>query len=224
MVVVDDHHARTLAHDAGARFITSSTSVPSPGWLRTLGVAAVTLHARDDRVAHAAPVGRDRRAGRSPRRGRGRTPPPVGHRPPRTGPRALTGELGGVGHRLARRRHDRLQPRPAARRRRSPPRSARGAAPRPRRRRAPARRPRCPARSSSGRREQPAAQLALLAARQARHLARIARALLDQRQRLQHRVVQVRGELGALLLADAGRTLEGEAAQQAHAPSARRPG
>ena len=49
--------------------------------------------------------------------------------------------------------------------------------------------------------EQPGAQLALLAARQAHRLGLVAGAL-DQRQGLQHRVVQVRGHLGALLGAD----------------------
>ena len=52
-------------------------------------------------------------------------------------------------------------------------------------------------------RRQPRAQLALLAAGERGDLARIARALLDEGERLQDRVVQVGGDLGALLGADA---------------------
>jgi hypothetical protein len=46
---------------------------------------------------------------------------------------------------------------------------------------------------------QPGAQLALLAPCERRHLGRIARAALHHRERLEHRVVQVGGNLGALL-------------------------
>ncbi len=57
---------------------------------------------------------------------------------------------------------------------------------------------------------QPRPQLALLAASERRHLARVARALLHERERLQDRVVQVRGHLGALLRADALGALGGQ--------------
>ena len=65
---------------------------------------------------------------------------------------------------------------------------------------------------------QPRAQLALLAAREAGHLARVLRPALHQRERLQHRVVQVRGELGALLRADALGALVGEPAHEPDPP------
>ena len=51
--------------------------------------------------------------------------------------------------------------------------------------------------------EQPAAQLALLHPRQAHDFTRIVGAPLHERERLQHRVVQVRGDLGPLVGADA---------------------
>ena len=54
---------------------------------------------------------------------------------------------------------------------------------------------------------QPAAQLALLPARQRRHPARLGCMPLDQRQRLQHRVVHPRGDVGALVAADPGGAL-----------------
>ena len=73
-------------------------------------------------------------------------------------------------------------------------------------------RPRRPAATSAGRERaalrrplgvvQPGAQLALLAAGQPGDLARLVGVALDQRQRLQHRVVQVRGDVGPLLGAD----------------------
>ena len=53
---------------------TSSTSVPAPGALVIARAAAVALHPADDRLAHAAPVRRHRSRGRSPARGRARTP------------------------------------------------------------------------------------------------------------------------------------------------------
>ena len=49
---------------------------------------------------------------------------------------------------------------------------------------------------------EPAAQLPLLAARERGDAARLARVPLDQRQRLQHRVVHARGDVGALVAAD----------------------
>ena len=62
--------------------------------------------------------------------------------------------------------------------------------------------------------EEPCPQLALLAPGQLRDLARVAGALLHQGQRLQHRVVQVGGELGALLGADPLGPLAGEVAAE----------
>ena len=55
-VVVDQHDARR-PHDV-APSMRSSTSVPPPGCDADLGAAAVALHPADDRLAHAAPVGR----------------------------------------------------------------------------------------------------------------------------------------------------------------------
>ena len=65
---------------------------------------------------------------------------------------------------------------------------------------------------------QPGAQLALLAAGERRHRARVVGALLDERQRLEHRVVQVGGHLGALLGADALAALGGQRAREAQDP------
>ena len=69
LVVVDDHDAGQPAlirsRPAAARR-RSSTSVPPPGVEWTVGAAAVALHAPDDRLAHAAAVGRHRRRGRNP--------------------------------------------------------------------------------------------------------------------------------------------------------------
>ena len=54
---------------------------------------------------------------------------------------------------------------------------------------------------------EPAAQLALLPPRERGDAARLVGVALDQRERLQHRVVHARGDLGALLDADARRAL-----------------
>ena len=54
---------------------------------------------------------------------------------------------------------------------------------------------------------QPAAQLPLLAARERRHPARLRGMALDQRERLQNRIVHARGDLRALLAADPGGAL-----------------
>ncbi len=59
---------------------------------------------------------------------------------------------------------------------------------------------------------EPRSQLALLAPRQLRDVGRVVGAALDEGQRLQHRVVQVRGQLGPLLGADPLRALGREAA------------
>ena len=58
--------------------------------------------------------------------------------------------------------------------------------------------------------EQPGAQLALLSAGELGDLARVAGPLLHQGQGLQNRVVEVGGQLGALLGADALRAFAGE--------------
>ena len=68
---------------------------------------------------------------------------------------------------------------------------------------------------------EPRAQLALLAAGERGDLARVVGALLHQRERLQHRVVQVRGDLGALLRADPLGALGGQRRARAAATTAR---
>ena len=65
---------------------------------------------------------------------------------------------------------------------------------------------------------QPGAKLAFLAARELGHLGGVVGAALDHRQRLQHRVVQVRRHLGALLGADARRALGRERLRHAQPP------
>ena len=65
---------------------------------------------------------------------------------------------------------------------------------------------------------EPRAQLALLAAGEAGDLARVVGLALHQRERLQHGVVQVRGELGALLRAHALGALVGEPAHEPDPP------
>ena len=67
---------------------------------------------------------------------------------------------------------------------------------------------------SAGVLEQPAAQVALLGPGQRHDRARVVGLALDQRQRLQHRVVQVRGHVGLLLLQDPLAALVVELAQQ----------
>ena len=66
--------------------------------------------------------------------------------------------------------------------------------------------------------EQPLAQVALLRARQPGHRGGVVGVLLDQRQRLQHRVVQVGGHVGALLGAHPLGALGAEVVDQAHRP------
>ena len=65
---------------------------------------------------------------------------------------------------------------------------------------------------------EPRPQLALLPPSQRRHLRRILGAPLHHRERLEHGVVQVRRHLGALLGADALRTLLGERPHEPHDP------
>ena len=66
--------------------------------------------------------------------------------------------------------------------------------------------------------EQPRTQLALLTAGQAHDRARVVGAALDHREGLQHRVVQVRGHLGALVGADALAALLDERVPEAPQP------
>ena len=54
---------------------------------------------------------------------------------------------------------------------------------------------------------QPAAELALLPPRQGNDPVRLVRMPLDQRERLQHRVVDAGGDVGALVAADSGGAL-----------------
>ena len=65
---------------------------------------------------------------------------------------------------------------------------------------------------------EPVPQLALLPAGQPQHLAGLVGLALDQRERLQHRVVQVRGDLRALGLDDALAALLAEVAHQLEPP------
>ena len=162
-VVVDQH-------DAPHR--DSSTSVPPPGCERDLGVPAMALHPADDRLAHAAAIGRhgvgvEARAAIADEH----LGPLVGHlRVDVDPPRAR--ELRRVEDRLARRGGER----PACRR---PARGRRRRRPRPRRRGrssiSVAARTSAPC-ERVGRRGlvgvEPRAQLALLAARELRDLAR----------------------------------------------------
>ena len=138
-VVVDeeDSAGHGFDLDASARPQTA-TSVPSPGTLRTercrrLGASA-RRRCRRGRGDRPAPP-----SGRTPCRGRGRTPSPRRHRPRRTRPpgRRRRGERR-VGRRLSRRGDEGPARRRRARRRpRRPARPARDGRPRPR----PARRP-----------------------------------------------------------------------------------
>ena len=61
---------------------------------------------------------------------------------------------------------------------------------------------------------QPAAQLTFLAARQHHHPPRVRSRALHQRQRLQHRIVQVRRHVVAFLIADAGAFLVAQLRRQ----------
>ena len=207
-------HARALQHAARPRCPRRARA-----WIAR--AAAVALHAPDDRLAHAAAVGRARAPGRSPGRGRGRTPPARSSLDlgvDATG--AAAAELGRVDHRLA--RGGDAAPRRARRASASPTATTstgtpcvvldlgrggleRGGQPR-----------RLPGAAAPA--GEPRAQLALLAAGERGHLARVVGAPLHQRERLQHRVVQVRGHLGALLRADALGALGGQRAHQAHDP------
>ena len=164
--------------------------------------AAVALHAPDDRLAHAAAVGRARPPGRSPARGRARTP---AARPARTRRRRRRSSRRRTWPRWSSPRAPRRPPprrRRRARGRRPPP-------PRPARRGAPRRRPPRPRAPGPAARPGPGAGRPASHARSSRSWRRASAATslrvvgaLHQRERLQHRVVQVRGHLGALLRAD----------------------
>ena len=69
---------------------------------------------------------------------------------------------------------------------------------------------------------EPAAQLALLPARERGDAVRLARVPLDERERLEHRVVDARGDVGALLAADPGRCARRPARARAARATARR--
>ena len=208
-VVVDDRDARHAVPGHGELDLG-----PGAGRRVDRGAPAVAGHAPDDRLAHAAAVVGD--GGRIEARAA------VAHEDlqrvvGRLGvdvDRRAAAELRRVDHRLARGGDERLAA-PVERRgrRRRRPRPARRGRARPRR---PPPRARRRARSwSPSRAGQPRAQLALLRAGQRGHRARVVGALLHERERLQHRVVQVRRHLGALLRADALLALGG---QRAHEP------
>ena len=211
-VVVDEHDARASAPRRGQSRTAASRRARARARPRS---AAAGRRRGSRRARRGAPCARRstrarrggrpaRRRGRSPGRGRGRRPPGARRRPRRRRPRRRRArELRGVEHRLAAaatsaspsRRAARRRPRRRRSRRRGPPRRPAAAA--------------CSAAASRARRRarrravQPGAQLALLPAGERGDLARVVGALLHQRERLQHRVVQVGGDLGALLRADA---------------------
>ena len=214
-MVVDEHHPvdrsrRSSARPPGVasrRFalgMASRTSVPSPGRGRDLGPAAVALHPADDRLPYAQPVVRDRRRGRTPARGRGRTPTPARRRPRRrpTPGRAADAYLAALT--IASRAACSSAPSrsstgqsPTTTTSTAPPCTSSTSAAAALERRA----ERSGRRAPSGRYSQ-LPQRAFLGAGQPGHLARVVRVALDQGERLQHRVVHVRGELGALLRPD----------------------
>ena len=212
-MVVDDHDAR---HGS----ITNSTSVPVPGVLWIVARAAVTLHASDYRVPDAAAVGR---------RGLGvESGPAVAHEDLGAAVLDLGVERDRLGAGELRRVHQRLAGGGDQRARALVERPVahghdldrhvvvgldlgRRGLQRARERR----------RAGGARVVQPGAQLAFLAAGQGGDLARVVGALLHQRERLQDGVVQVRGDLGALLRADPRRALGGQAADEPDPPGAR---
>ena len=123
------------------------------------------------------------------------------------------GELRGVRHRLARGEHELADARRrAARRLRSRARCGRRAAPR-RRPRPPRARRRAMRRRADAAAVEPAAQLALLAARERGDARGLVGVPLDERERLQDGVVDARGDLGALLEPDALGALGARAAR-----------
>ena len=183
----------------------SSTSVPAPGALVTTRAAARPLETAPDRLADPLPVTGHRRrieAGAA-----------IAHedgdllvRHVRVDVDLLdAGELCRVRHRLARGEHDRgLRWRITGARELDADAvelldvGRGGRERRDERRAVVAERPRG---------VEPAAQLALLAPCERGDTTRLARVTLDQRQRLQHRVVHALGHLGALIGADARRAL-----------------
>ncbi len=215
-MVVDDHDARRLGAHCGRISIVSSTSVPAPGRELIVGRAAVAFHPADDRLPQPATVGghggrveacaavadEDLRAVRAhlgvdgDRAGAGCELRRVRERLPRRG-NQRTARI--VEHMVAdgddvdrhRVRVLDLGGRGLDRRGEAVGRARRRAV------------------------EQPRPQLALLAPGERRHLARVVGALLHQGERLQHRVVEVRRELGPLLRADPLGALDREVAAQA---------
>ena len=166
--------------------------------------SAHALHSLADRVRDPAPVGGHGRPGRSRRRGRGRRAARArGSRRQKTetstAPECLAAFAiaSRAASTRARRRSSSAHRRCARARpgRRAAPRSPRPP-PRPRGERAGG------ARLAVG--VEPRAQLALLPPRERRDASRVVRLALDQGERLQHRVVDAGGEVGALLDANAG--------------------
>ena len=216
-VVVDDARRSAGRRHRRQSSSTSSTSVPVPGRAVHGGAAAVAGHAADDRLAHAAPVGGHRVAGRSPGRGRGRRPRRARRRPRRRARsarrrRANLAALASASRARGDQRAARVVERRVADGRR--PRSARRGPPRPRRRRRAARRRGARRARPSGAPDSHARSSRSWRRASVGDRARVVGALLDERQRLQHRVVQVGGDLGALLRADALGALGRQAADE----------
>ena len=197
-MVVDEDDA--ALHDV-LRGSRSSTSVPSPGAGDDRRACRRRARAglRSTRRARAGRPGRRRDRSRS--RGRGRRPTTASSVHLGVDVDLLDpGELRGVRHRLARGEHERRR-RPGSRRRWPARRDAVqlldvG------RDRARARRRARRTRRRAVVAVEPAAQLALLPPRERRDAPRLLRVPLDQRERLQHRVVHARRDLGALVAAD----------------------
>ena len=210
---------RGLGHSRPSRrSSSSSTSVPDPGRARDRGPSAVPAHAPHDRLAHAAPVSRDR--------GHVEARAAVAHEHVQPLGRDLgehvdgrpAAELRRVGHGFAGSRQHGLGGR-----------IERGVAHRHGlhghavaalhlSRGGLERRAETGGLARCGTAGEPRAQLALLAPRERRHLARVVGAALHHRQRLEHRVVQVRRHLGTLLGADPRGALGGERAHEADDP------
>ena len=222
-VIVDDHHPHGVGsgHDAGHRGCHLELDLGAEaGRAANGGLATVPLHAADNRLLHAKPIARHR--------GRVESPAAIANEHRRLcgvefridRDRGSAGVLGGVDHRLARSLKHGEQPFVQL-----------SLADDNRLDRDPVRildvRHRLFERATEilrvvGRGSvQPAAQLALLTTHQPLHLTRVVDVPLDQRQRVQHRVVQVRGKFSAFLLADSGSAFGRQLAQRAEPP---RPG
>ena len=197
VVVVDDDDPQA-AHETTP--IRSAISVPSPGRDSTTADPTDRGHPPHDRVAHAAPLGRDRRELEARALVAHEHLGAVGARLPEDEDRRARRVPRGVAQRLARGGGERLggpvEPAIPQHRElhdrtrvvldlgdRGPQRGAQ----------------RLRAELDLARHPRP--QLVLLAAREPRDRGRVVRLALDQRERLQHRVVQVRGDAPPLVLA-----------------------